>query len=416
MKRLILLTLLLLLACGPVQADTPDEGAATVARLYDLMAAQAAAENDPSLMAGITREVCWRVGGDTQALLHDQQWDVAQVRASEVDLQRLYEAGVLAAASPALSRSDDNWYLLAPEYRAMVPLDQRPLGYERPVALVAYREGEDVILLLVRDRPVTDKRRMLADDYSSAFMAFRTREQAASVEVITRLIFPTQDQLAAGEWDVALIDTAQCDLSALDALGLLADLREHPRLNTTCGLLTDAARARYTAADGRMLALPYWDGWAGWIVNPHTQRRREALDALARSEDCFGLSEDKGALRLYHDIPISQYVAIGGHDADMVEIPYQPGALDQLRQGKGKRMLFDHAKDARLAAYVAQLPPELRSAVTTRQGKILAIPCYDPYGEVALIMRNRDQPAHAEDQPVLDYMAAYLQTFGIWAE
>lgn len=414
MKKLALCALLLLMACPSARADVPEYDTAIVARLFDQMAQDAAGENDPSLMDGITQEVCWRVGGDTQALLRDKQWDVAQVRASEVDLNRLYEAGVLAAVYDALSRSDANWYLLAPEYRAMVPLDKRPLGYEHPVALVAYREGEDVILLLVRDTPITSKRRMLAISYSSAFMDFRTAEQAASVEVLTRLMAPTQAQLMAGDWDVALIDTDQCDLDALDDAGLLTDLREHPRLRTTCGLLTDAARARYVAADGRMLALPYWDGWRGWIVNSHAERRWEALDALARSEDCFGMQEDKGVLKLYHDILISQYVAIGGHDADMVEIPYSPDALDRLRQGKGKRMLFDHAKDARLAAYVAQLPQELQSAVTTPQGKLLAIPCYDPYGEIALIMRNSDQPTHAKDQPVLDYMVEYLQAFGIW--
>lgn len=409
-KRILcLLAALLCLVPNAFAAQTAYDDA-LVAHLYELMSQEES--DDPGYLYGVTQDVRWRTGGSTDDLLADKQWDVALVKASEVDLQRLYEADLLANRSMSLSST--NWWLLPAEYRAMIPLDDRTGGYDYPLASVAYKEDGEIYLVLVRNRPLENKHRFLAETYAGAFMGYRTPEQRASVEILTYLNASSQEEVLAGNWDIALIDTTEVDLAVLDQAGLLYDLRSHPRLDIAYSLLTDDARARYTAADGRFLSLPYWFEWCGWIVNARSAHLWEAMDALARSENDLGLGL-KGTVNVFHDLAVSRYATIGGYDADVVEIPYGAEVMAKMKTKAGKRMLFNHAKDERLAAYVAQLPADMRDTVTDSKGKILAIPCYDPYGEVVMIMRNRDQPAH-EDQPALDFMVDYLEDHGIWAK
>ena len=203
-------------------------------------------------------------GGDTQELIDQKQhWELAIVSASDVDLQRLAEEGILYGYPryfPEQATECHQW--LHRDLWRLLPEDTT-----RRYNVYFYDRTGDGVTLLLCNGSTRKKRDGNAQDYALTLLSLRSPEAMRRTDGIAYLAYASPEELLSADpasWDAASVAMRKDDrLTALDEAGLLLDLRQEPYLAQRPPLTHDQRRkpdyipAGMYASDGRMIALPY---------------------------------------------------------------------------------------------------------------------------------------------------------------
>ena len=210
-------------------------------------------------------DVVWRRGGNTQELISDLTWDVAEVSSTEVDLQALTDAGAIWRLDYLCPEAYALNFILKPEIRALVTAktpaakpDRMPES-ARIMAAPVRADGDAVTLLIFNGRKsVKDSRLQEAANYVAWCLQGRSAEAVRTVQTLVLKDGGSTSELIASpnDWDIARVFHKDVDLETLDKAGLLADSRAYSGLAEHYGRLLPKFQQVAAAEDGRMIAMP----------------------------------------------------------------------------------------------------------------------------------------------------------------
>lgn len=198
-----------------------------------------------------------RIGGDTDELIRDKNWDLAIVSSRKVNLQKLAEASILKkrAHVPSQSLALSQW--LSPEsVQCLLPNDPIWIYY---IYCYDYDPvSDDATLLLCHSDNVYD----IKDSSLCAeiLMETRTTDLVRKTEGLVRVgwtTWTTDDLLQhPDKWDIATVAVKTAtELNGLDQYGLLMDLSQYPYWATRTKEWN--VPNGFFSSDGRMIAIPY---------------------------------------------------------------------------------------------------------------------------------------------------------------